>query len=83
MRRFPTAPYSSQETKPIENASLLTVPQLGYRSLYQAVRTWLLGLNPRRIQACLPLVAAFHGRCVVVQRACDLQGHRRGRAVFP
>lgn len=43
----------------MENASLLTVPQLGYLSLYQAVRTWLLGLNPRRIQAFLPLVAAF------------------------
>lgn len=43
----------------MENASLITIPQLSYRSLYQAVQTWLLGLNPRRIQAHLPLVAAF------------------------
>jgi len=36
-----------------------TIPQLSASILYQAVLSWLLGLNTRRIQVHLPLVAAF------------------------
>ncbi|MNL06263.1 Transposase DDE domain protein [compost metagenome] len=43
----------------MENASLSNIPQLSYRLLHQQVLQWLSGLNPRRVQACLPLVAAF------------------------
>lgn len=43
----------------MENASLLTIPQLAYQGLYRAVHTWLLGLNTRRIPVHLQLVAAF------------------------
>lgn len=43
----------------MENASYSTIPQLSYRLLHQQVLSWLSGLNPRRIQACLPLVAGF------------------------
>lgn len=43
----------------MENAPSLTIPQLGYQVLHQAVQKWLQGLNPRRIPLFLPLVAAY------------------------
>lgn len=43
----------------MKNATLSTVPQLSFALLYREVLTWLLGANPRRITAPLPLVAAF------------------------
>lgn len=44
---------------PVENATLLTIPQLSYRQLYAAVHDWLLGLNPRNVMVYLPLIAGF------------------------
>lgn len=43
----------------MENAPSSTIPQLSYRLLHQQLCQWLSGLNPRRVQASLPLVAAF------------------------
>ena len=43
----------------MENASLLTIPQLSYRQLHAAVQDWLLGLNPRSVWIHIPLIAAF------------------------
>ena len=43
----------------MENASLLTIPQLSYRQLHEAVQDWLLGLNPRSVWIYIPLIAAF------------------------
>ena len=44
---------------PVENATLLTIPQLSYRQLNEAVHDWLLGLNSRNIMVNIPLIAAF------------------------
>lgn len=38
---------------------MATIPQISLSMLCQAVHSWLLGLNTRRIQVHLPLVAAF------------------------
>ncbi len=43
----------------METASHLTIPQLSYQILYRAVLKWLLGQNPRNLQAPFWLVAAY------------------------
>ena len=43
----------------MKNALPSTVPQLSFALLYREVLTWLLGLNPRRVQVPLTAVAAF------------------------
>lgn len=43
----------------MQNAVPITVAQLTYQSLYQAVLTWMIGVNPRAVSIRYGLVAAF------------------------